>query len=343
MKIKNIIKITLSLISVIVLICYTEQVTKGAQNALEICATSVIPALFPFFVVSGIMVNTGITHIIGKIFTPVSEKLFKTSATGAFCFVMGVLCGYPTGAKVIAEMYKTDALSKEESERLLAFCNNSGPLFVIGTVGIGMLGNKKAGIILYAIHVMSAIITGVVLSIFCKKIPNKTSNKITAINLGKAVTKSVEDAVKSILLVCGYVVLFGSVISVAETFLKNPVLLSLLEVTTGAKTITTSGVEETVMLSILSGAMAFGGICVFLQVKSVIADTDLSARTYIFGKSFQALCAYTIARVYLSFGDCVFTFSQKSGEVTPDYAFIPLMVFALSGILVLLLRLTKRS
>lgn len=340
---KNAIKIIMSGVIVFMLIFYTEQVTNGAGLSLKICATSVIPALFPFFVVSGIFVNTGVSHLIGEVFTPVSKLLFKISGTGAFCFVMGLLCGYPTGAKVICDMYKSGTLSKKESERLLAFCNNSGPLFVIGTVGNLMLGDKKTGIILYVIHAISAVLTGVMLSLFNKKASTQSLNKIVAINLGKAITKSIEDAVKSILLVCGYVVFFGSVISVVETFLKNPFLLSLIEVTTGAKMITSSGLEEKMMISLLSGSMAFGGICVFLQVKSVIADTDLSARTYILGKSFQAVCAFVITRIYLSFNDSVFTFSSESKEVASDYAYIPLVLFVVSGVLILLSRLTKRS
>ena len=338
---KNAIKIIMSGVMVFMLIFYTEQVTKGANLSLEICATSVIPALFPFFVVSGILVNTGISHLIGEIFTPVSKLLFKTSGTGAFCFVMGLLCGYPTGAKVIADMYKSGTLSKKESERLLAFCNNSGPLFVIGTVGISMLGNKKIGIVLYVIHAISALFTGVMLSLFNKKASTQILNKIVAVNLGRAITKSIEDAVKSILLVCGYVVFFGSVISVVETFLKSPFLLSLIEVTTGAKMITSSGVEEKMMLSLLSGSMAFGGICVFLQVKSVIADTDLSARTYMLGKSFQAICAFMITKIYFSLNDSVYTFSPQSQDAVSSY--LPLVLFVVLSILVLISRLTKRS
>ncbi len=343
MKIKNTIKIMISFVAIFVLIFYTEKVTKGAYLSLKVCATSVIPALFPFFVVSNVLVNTGATHLVGKIFEPVSRMLFKTSGSGAFCFIMGILCGYPSGAKVISDMYKTGTLSKKESESLLAFCNNSGPLFVIGTVGITMLGNKRIGIILYVIHAISAVLTGIVLSFFSKKTHRKNSNKIVAVNLGRAITKSIEDAVKSIVLVCGYVVFFGSVISIAQNFFKNPFLLSLLEVTSGAKMITSSGVEEKMMLSLLSASMAFGGLCVFLQVKSVISDTDLSVRTYILGKSFQAICAFVIAKIYFSLNDIVFTFSQSSREVVSEYAYIPLMLFIISGILVLLSRLTKRS
>lgn len=341
MKIKNALKIIISGGSIFMLIFYTEQVTNGANLSLKICATSVIPALFPFFVVSGIFVNTGISHLIGEVFTPVSKLLFKISGTGAFCFVMGLLCGYPTGAKVICDMYKSGTLSKKESERLLAFSNNSGPLFVIGTVGNLMLGDKKTGIILYVIHAISALFTGVMLSFFCKKSKDQTSNKIVAINLGKAITKSIEDAVKSILLVCGYVVFFGSVISVAETFLKNPFLLSLIEVTTGAKMITSSLLEDKMMLSLLSGSMAFGGICVLLQVRSVIADTDLSARTYILGKSFQAVCAFIITKIYFSLNDSIYTFSPQSQDSVSSN--LPLVFFVISGVLLLLSRLTKRS
>lgn len=340
---KNTIKFILSVSLIVVIVFYAEQVTEGAYSSLEICSVSVIPALFPFFVISGFLVNSGFANIIGSFFSPVSEKLFKTSGAGAFSFVIGILCGYPTGAKTIADMYKSGNLSKQESERLLAFCNNSGPLFVIGSVGITMLGNKNAGIVLYIIHVLSAFLTGVVLSLFCKKTKISTSSKIAVIKLGRAITKSVEDAVKSCLLVCGYVVFFGSVINVAKMFLKNPFIVSLAEITTGAKMITSAELTEETIFLLLSCSMAFGGLCVLLQVKSVISDTDLSVRTYILGKSFQAVCAFVITKLYLSLSGSVFTFSAETSKTVPDYTYIPLVFFAISGVLVLVLRLTKRS
>ncbi len=152
MKGKKILVSVILFTAVFFLIIATDTVTEAAKGALLLCATSVIPALFPFFVLTGLMVNCGIVTSVGKIFAPLADKVFKSSGTGAVVFVIGILCGYPTGAKVISELYLSGRLTKEESERLLAFCNNSGPLFVIGAVGSGMLGNKNLGIVIYCIH-----------------------------------------------------------------------------------------------------------------------------------------------------------------------------------------------
>ncbi len=343
MKIKSKLLILLSFGLVFLMIFYTQQVTNGAYNALVLSATSVIPALFPFFVVSGILVNTGAVHFIGKAFSPLSKVLFKTQGVGAFVFLMGFLCGYPTGAKITADMYKSGQLTKKESERLLAFCNNSGPLFVIGAVGNTMLGSKKIGIILYLVHALSAVVTGVVFSLFSKEKTTTKSTKIMATNFSQAITKSVETALKSILSVCAYVVFFGSVIQVIKEFTKSPVLLSLLEVTTGAKEIIASGIANDTMLVLLSGAMAFGGICVFFQVRSVVGDTDLSCRTYLFGKIFQAMCASLFTKLYLWVNADVVVFSPQVEKTCTNGATAYLVIILLLFTTTALFRLTKKN
>ena len=79
---------------------------------------------------------------------------------GAYVFIMGLISGYPTGAKIATQFRKNNLITKAESERLITFTNNSGALFIIGTVGITMFGNTTIGILLLITHILGCITVG---------------------------------------------------------------------------------------------------------------------------------------------------------------------------------------
>ncbi len=343
MKYKKFLMTIILFLAIFALISKTEVVTSAAIDTLLLCATSVIPALFPFFVLTGLMVNCGVVTLLGKFLSPVANKLFKTSGTGAVVFVIGILCGYPTGAKVISELYLSGKLSQDESERLLAFCNNSGPLFVIGAVGVGMLGNKNLGILIYCIHVISAIITGVFLSLFAKEQDSTVSVNVSAQSFGEAFTDSVESAVKSILNVCGYVVFFGCLVAVIKPYIPGVFINSLFEVTVGAKDIISSGLRNSEMLTLLSGTIGFGGLCVLFQVRGAVAHTKLSVVCYLFGKTLQMTVSMALMRIYLLANRNVTVFAPVSKpHITFQVSYVILFIFLLCAVFTLR-RLTKKT
>lgn len=336
MKTKKVLSLFLIVLLLFFLVTETEKVTVSVIDALKLCVSAVIPTLFPFFVVSGLLVNLGFVAVLGRVFMPVARFLFKTSGKGAVVFIIGIICGYPTGAKVIADMCRDKSLSKKESERLLAFCNNSGPLFIIGAVGTVMLGNHKLGVVLYIIHLLSAIFTGILLSLFAKNDIAPSESEICVKDIGTAVAQSIENAVRSILNVCGYVVFF----SILCVMVKNVFLISILEVTTGAKTLIARGFDEKIMIILLSGAIGFGGICVMLQVQSAVAGTKISLRLYILGKIIQAIISMIIAFFYVNLFEVKSVFLAVNSM--PEVSYMPLFIFILCGFLSLL-RLTKKG
>ncbi len=344
MRVKKIFILTLVFAAILMLIINTEKVTCAAISSLKLCAFSVIPSLFPFFVLSQILVNTGLIALVGKFLEPISKKLFKVSGKGAVVFVIGILCGYPTGAKVTADLCEQGKISINEGSRLLAFCNNSGPLFVIGAVGYGMIGNKNTGILLYIIHVISAIITGILLSFFAKEDKNEKNDEYVVLNIGNAIAESVEGAVRAVLNVCGYVVFFGCIYEIIKEIVPNLFINALLEVTTGAKTIICADLIKEDMLTLLSGVIGFGGICVLLQVQGAVKKTDLLMRTYFFGKVVQMAISMMITRIILKTNQNISVFSPNvmTPQTTFEISYIILFLFLLSMIF-FMLRLTKKN
>lgn len=88
------------------------------------------------------------------------RPIFNVPGEGAFPLIMGIISGYPVGAKIVTNFRKNNICSKEEAERLLTFTNNSGPLFIIGTIGISLFGNTSIGIILFITHLLSSLTVG---------------------------------------------------------------------------------------------------------------------------------------------------------------------------------------
>jgi len=158
---------------------------------------------------------------------------------GAFPFIMGIISGYPVGAKIVANFRENNICSKEECERLLAFTNNSGPLFIIGTVGISLIGDTSIGIILLLIHILASITVGIIFRFwkskevlnrnysftytylsFSKKLDKKRhkyrNTSVSFNNLGEILSKSIMNSINTVVMIGGFVVLFSVIISILE-------------------------------------------------------------------------------------------------------------------------------
>lgn len=179
---KHILPIIFLLFTISLVIFSTYNLT-AAKSGLILWATSVVPSLFPFFIATELLSKTNIAHILGKFFNIFMKPIFNIRGEGSFAFIMGIISGYPIGAKIATSFRSNNILSKEECERLLSFTNNSGPLFIIGTVGIIMFGNTKIGLLLFITHILSCITVGIIFRFWkfniskdLKLLPSNTNN-----------------------------------------------------------------------------------------------------------------------------------------------------------------------
>ena len=147
-KIKQLLFPLILITFIICFIIFSNSNLSAAKNGLVLWANSVVPVLFPFFVATELLSHTNFTYYLGKILNRFMKPLFNIRGEGSFAFIMGIISGYPIGAKIAANFRENNICSKEECERLLSFTNNSGPLFIIGTVGISLFGNSTIGYLL---------------------------------------------------------------------------------------------------------------------------------------------------------------------------------------------------
>ena len=160
------------------LILFSSTNLIAAKNGLTLWVTAVIPSLFPFFVATELLSYTNVVAFLGKLLNPIMRPLFHVPGEAGFAFLMGLISGYPVGAKIVSHFMEQGICTKEEAERMLAFTNNSGPLFIIGTVGITLFGNTQVGILLFVTHILACISVGIVLRLFSSSSNNKIRKRI---------------------------------------------------------------------------------------------------------------------------------------------------------------------
>lgn len=259
---------------------------EAVRRGLALCARSVIPALFPYFVVSGLFISLGFADGVGRRLEPLTRRLFGVGGAGASAFFLGLLGGYPVGGRTVGQLYRAGRLSKDEAERLLAFCNNAGPSFILGVVGVGYFGSLRTGVYLYLVHAFSAVLVGI---LFRKKAP-VSGQKVrysAAFEPIAAFVRAVGEAAEGMVRLCGFVVFFLVILALITdlTGLNHPALLGFVELTSGVTALEGSRGN----LAWAAALLGWGGLSVHGQTAAVLSDTDLGLGRYFLGKILQAI------------------------------------------------------
>ncbi len=288
------------------LVMFPTTCIEVGRTAVNLCMNSVVPSLFPFLICSGIFSATGAATVCSRYLSPVVRPLFKVPGCGAAAFVLGIVSGYPVGAACAANLYATGQCSKAEAERLCAFCNNSGPIFIISVVGCGFLGSAVLGKYLYVAHILSAILSGFVLSLFTRQSKNKNSAlppksvpkpKDALFILGDVMDTSIS----SMLKICGFVVFFSVFAAAIPKSNITPYLAAALEITGGIKQLAALDLALETKLCLISFFAAFSGISIMLQVGAITAPHRLSLIPYICGKLIQGGFSVLVMKSLLYF------------------------------------------
>lgn len=133
-----------------------------AFKGIEIWAKVLLPSLLPFFILTKLFASTGVIDGITKIFSPLMAKLYNCPSESAYVFFMSIFTGYPVGSKLVSDLYISGTFNKSQAIRTTAFCSNSGPMFILGSVAIGMFCDRKMGVIILASHILGAILNGLI-------------------------------------------------------------------------------------------------------------------------------------------------------------------------------------
>lgn len=284
---------------IFVLVAFPERCMAAAAAALRLSVNAVIPALFPFFVLSRLLIALGVPNTIGRYLAPLMRPLFGIPGSGAVAVVLGLVSGYPVGADTVKNLYRSGQCTKAEAERMLTFCNNSGPLFVIGTLGMGMLKHQQLGWMLYGVHLFSALLTGILF----RKL-GRAENRQPALPPAtemQSVFSAVADGVNAVLQVCGFVVLFAVVGATIPDIWGKEFLYAFLEITGGIHALLQTEILGDFLLPAVSMVLAFSGVSVLFQAAGILLPAGLSLKPYLLGKLTQGVLAFFLTGVCLRF------------------------------------------
>jgi sporulation integral membrane protein YlbJ len=284
------------------LVLLSDTAVQAAVNGLKLWAGIVVPSLLPFFVAAEVLNSTGFIRVSGILLEPVMRPFFNVPGCGSFALAMGVTSGYPVGAKIVCDFRSRGDLTRTEAERLLAFTNNSGPLFIIGAVGTGMYGSPRLGLLLLACHFCACITVGFLFRFYKaggkESMGGKENGKPPAArlfkeiramardgtsfkgtNLGTIIGESVKNSVNTILAIGGFILLFSVIISfLTETGviggaakLLSPLLSPL-------------GLEKDITAGVLSGFFEITtGSSLISKAPSIPAALKLPAASLVIG------------------------------------------------------------
>ncbi len=352
-------------VAVVALVIYPKASIAAAATGLELCLNVIIPSLFPFFVLSTLIVRLNIARYFGRILEPVMRPLFNVGGACSTAFVLGFIGGYPVGAKTVISLYEHGACSKTEAERLLSFCNNSGPAFIFGVVGAGVFSSSLIGILLYLAHTLASVCVGLIFRGWKRREVSSAGRRVStgaSVRFAPAFVESIQSAFQTTINICGFVIFFTVFIKllVLSGFLPlvasaigavfaplgfdkewaERLLTGIIELTSGVWSLQNADGALTRSMALAAFMLGWAGLSVHCQVLSFIGDSGLTVRTYLYGKvlqgAFSAVFAVILSRAFaLRLPASVYYAEQVTALAKID--FLPAFLTSLTGAVLLLI------
>ncbi len=284
----------------LLLLLFAEPMLSALQSGLHLCAHTVIPSLFPFMVLSSLLIRLAPTHTLpgGRLF----EALFHIPGIGLFALFIGSLCGFPLGARSAADLYATGHLSKKQAERLAALSNNTGPAFCVVGVGGSFFSSPRIGWLLYGIQLFSGLL---IAFLFARKEQWKSGEekkREAVASSPLSLSESIYSASLTLLSVTGTILFFSALCALPKLFLSPTVfalLASFLEI--GNATAAAGALSPTIGIPIAAFAISFSGLSVHLQASSVLKERDLSVFPVFYYKLLSGFLSFFLSLLLLRF------------------------------------------
>ena len=303
-------------IGMFLLILDSKTSVQGGIESIEICLTTVIPSLFPFFFFSG-LIRAGFIGQSAVFLRPIG-KLCGIPKNAEHLFLLGIIGGYPVGAQCIDQAYISGTLTRKDAHRMLSYCSNAGPAFIFGMAG-ALFSSASVGWIMWGIQITSALITGVL-------IPGKSNRTCKNIET-KAIkfTEIMIIALKAMATVCGWIIVFRVLLNILDRWILwlfpteiSVIIAGVLELSNGC--IALNQIQNPAFRFIaVTLMMVFGGLCIGIQ--TICVASHLDCKHYFLGKLLQLTVAIPLSAI-----SCCFLFPGNiSIEKIIGYILIPIL------------------
>lgn len=273
--------------------------------SLNIWVNNLIPSMFPFFVISDILINYNISYYIPNFITNIFGYIFNVNKTSITIFFLSLISGFPTGSRIIRTYYDKGLLSLEEANHILLFTHFSNPMFILSTVGVIFLNNKEYGYIMLISHYLGNFIIGFLLRNYSKvTILNYTKEKKVCQSFSRILINSINSSINTLLLILGILTSFLIFSSFIILFLdlslyNSAILMGILELTMGLKSFSLLEISDIYKVVFSTMIISFGGLAVHLQIISQLVDTDIKYSNFFIARIYHAIISGGIS--YLLF------------------------------------------
>lgn len=303
-KYSNLIIVILSFITLVLIFLNKSLISKTIITSFDIWFNTLVPSMFPMFILSDILISYNFTEYIPKRIVNFISKIFNISKNAVLIVFLSMISGFPTNAINIRNALDKNMISKDEAEHLLLFNHFANPLFILETVGVFYFNSNRYGIIILLAHILSNIIIGLLFrSSNCYSTTNYISKNGKSQSFGNVLSESIKKTINSLLMVSGTVTLFLVLSTLIINVFDLNSYLSLLvqgilEMTMSIANLSILNVSDVIKVVVATSIISFGGLSIHLQVFSVLDDT-IRYRNYFIGRIYQALISGVLAFIMM--------------------------------------------
>ncbi|HHW07979.1 MAG TPA: sporulation integral membrane protein YlbJ [Clostridia bacterium] len=324
----SLLRLTLLLCLAAIMMLHPQQIFPAAKRGIDTWWQVVFPGLFPFFVISELMIQLGVVHFLSIFLEPVMRPLFNVPGAGALVVAAGYTSGAPIGGILTSQLHRQNLIDREEAARLVAFTNNASPLFMLSSVAVGFLHLPQVGWLLALSHYSANIITGVFLKYLSPPktapaagYPLRTLFRLAVSHMEKArqanhkpfghlLGDATKKAMQNILVVGGFIIVFSVLIEILTLLgfvkiagaaigyfliplgfapdLLVPLASGLLEMTIGIKMVSESNAPFLQQLVCTSLLLGWAGVAVHAQVAAFTSEAGIPFGPYFLARGLQA-------------------------------------------------------
>ena len=325
------------------ILLFPSAAAEGARTGLRFCGEILVPSIFPFMVLSAFVVKSGVASRLSTVLQPVTRRLFRLPGCTGATIVIGLIGGYPAGARGIKALIERGDITPAQGERMLSFAVGAGPAFVISVVGTGLLGSGTAGVILFFSQIAAAILIGIFTGHFFQdprpSAPLHKTETPSDPDFTTALVESSADSTNGMLNMCAFVVLFSAVLNIMRVSgasgwitsalmalglsesTASSLLSILLEVTSGCTEASRAGASPT----LISFALGWSGACVHFQIAASLNGVRFSRMHFTLFRFVHGLLAALLSAAAFHFfpDTAAEVFSNVSQQMQPDFAANP--------------------
>ena len=256
--------------------------SAGMRTGINSVLNVLLPSLFPFMFLSAFASEYGISDMMGKILAPFTQAILFLPGEAGVTVLLSFVGGYPVGAVGIASLLRKNKITPAQAKRMLCFCVNPGPAFLISAVGEELYKNRTLGLLLLISQTTTSLFIGIFLGIIARFREKTVTSKYSEIHrrgAANAFIVSTHAACSGAVTLCSLVVLFSAFSSLMFTALgidgqSNIGIITrcLFEVTDGCTVLSQVGLSP----AFTALTVGFGGICVHLQIFASLPGLSFS-------------------------------------------------------------------